>query len=379
MRLLDTAVKSHDPPPQLLTDQNPAPPASGRSPWLPYLKGELGWPLAVAASAVLHYTGLLRLYERVMRARSGPRAFILLYHRVSDGDPCCRNMSISPRLFRKQIAYLAHSRYRPISLTTLLDYLEGRTELTEDSIAVTFDDGYRDNFTMAYPILQEFQVPATIFLTTGLIDSQEAPWWDRVGRAIARLGRNCTPVQCPDPRIPAATWRQVRAAARVSRRRELVRATEIVESLKSFGGCQREQIVAALEGLVVAESDMPLMLTWEMIRQMRGELISFGSHTVTHPVLSRINAAEARRELSDSKRRIESMLGEEVPFFAYPNGAATDFSPQTIDLVREAGFKLALTTVSGTNDRHVNPRALKRYGAPNVPAYALATRLPLLR
>jgi peptidoglycan/xylan/chitin deacetylase (PgdA/CDA1 family) len=152
-----------------------------------------------------------------------------------------------------------------------------------------------------------------------------------------------------------------------------------VESLKSLGGRQRDQIVAALEGLVDCDGDHSLMLTWEMVRQMRGELISFGSHTVNHSVLSRVDPAEARRELCESKQRIESVLGEEVPFFAYPNGAATDFNSQTVNLVREAGFKLALTTVSGTNDRGVNPWALHRYGAPNVPAYALAARLPLLR
>jgi peptidoglycan/xylan/chitin deacetylase (PgdA/CDA1 family) len=288
-------------------------------------------------------------------------------------------MSIPARTFRRQMDYLAHSRYRPISLTTLLDYLEGRTELTGDSIAITFDDGYRDNFTTAYPILREFRLPATIFLTSGLIDSQEAPWWDRVGYAIARLGPNRAPKACPDPRIPPSTWRQVRAAARGSRRRGLVRATGIVESLKSLGGRQRDQIVAALEGIADCGGDHSLMLTWEMVRQMRGELISFGSHTVNHPVLSRVDPAEARRELCESKQRIESVLGEEVPFFAYPNGAATDFNSQTVNLVREAGFKLALTTVSGTNDRGVNPWALHRYGAPNVPAYALAARLPLLR
>jgi peptidoglycan/xylan/chitin deacetylase (PgdA/CDA1 family) len=378
MSLRATVAKSHEPSPPP-ADSNIAEPVRGGFPWIPYLKGEVGWPLAVAASAVLHSTGMLRLYERALCGRRGPRVYILLYHRVSDDDPTCRNMAISARIFRRQMDYLAHSRYRPISLTTLLDYLEGRTELAGDSIAITFDDGYRDNFTTAFPILREFGVPATIFLTTGLIDSQEAPWWDRVGNAIARLAPSRAPQACPDPRIPACTWRQVRAAARGSRRRGLVRATGIVESLKSLGGCQRDQIVAALEGIADCGGDNSLMLTWEMVRQMRGELISFGSHTVNHPVLSHVDPAEARRELRESKQRIESLLGEEVPFFAYPNGAATDFNLQTINLVREAGFKLALTTVSGTNDRRVNPWALNRYGAPNVPAYTLAARLPLLR
>ena len=104
-----------------------------------------------------------------------------------------------------------------------------------------------------------------------------------------------------------------------------------------------------------------------------------GSHTVTHPLLSRVDSVQARQELRDSKSRIETVLGESVQFFAYPYGAASDFNSQTIELVRHSGYKLALTTESGSVNRSADPLALKRCGVIDVSAHALAFRLCTIR
>jgi peptidoglycan/xylan/chitin deacetylase (PgdA/CDA1 family) len=333
------------------------------------------WPLAVAGSSMLHYSGLLGLIERLRRPAATARIVVLAYHRISDDVPSCRNLCVTPAVFRKQMEYIAGSRYRPISLATLAAGLEGREELNGDLIAITFDDGYRDVFHNALPVLREFHLPATVFLTTGWIDGQQMPWWDRLSRAVAGLrrpgGRECL----PDHRVPQFIWRQCRAAAHSTGRRAAAAIDAINESLKLIGSRKREEILAGLEACIVPDGGPPLMLTWEMVRAMRSDLISFGAHTVTHPLLSQVDLPEMRAEIDDSKRRIEAVLGEEVTCFAYPNGAPSDFNEQVAAIVREAGMKLAFTMTSGLNDRQADPLSLKRYGVPNVPAYTLAVRL----
>jgi peptidoglycan/xylan/chitin deacetylase (PgdA/CDA1 family) len=343
------------------------------------LHDRVTWPLAIAGSSVLHYSGLLGLIERLRRPTAAARIIVLAYHRISDDSPSCRNLCVAPAIFRKQMEYIAGSHYRPISLATLAAGLEGREELNGDLIAITFDDGYRDVFSNALPVLREFRLPATVFLTTGWISSQQTPWWDRLGQVVTGLRRPASRKCLPDQRVPQFIWQQCCAAAQFSRRRAAAATNAINESLKLIGSRKREEILAGLEACVVPDGGPPLMLTWEMVRAMRSDLISFGAHTVTHPLLSQIDSSEMRAEIDDSKRCIEAALGEEVTSFAYPNGAPSDFNEQVAAIVREAGMKLAFTMTSGVNDRQTDPLSLKRYGVPNVPAYALAIRLGWLR
>jgi peptidoglycan/xylan/chitin deacetylase (PgdA/CDA1 family) len=385
MSPLDTLRQPNDIAATSLASHAPAWPVSGRRGAFRGFRDWVAWPLALASSSVLHYSGLLGWLERRRRTAAAARIVVLAYHRVSDDLPSCRNLCVSPSVFRKQMEYIAHSRYRPISLATLAEGLEGRSELRGDLIAITFDDGYRDVFTHALPALREFGVPATIFLTTGWIDAQQTPWWDRLGRAVARLrdegsktsanGRD----RAPDPRVPQFIWQQCCRAALCKGRRMVAATDAIIEALKPIGSRKREEILAGIEAGVKPDHASPLMLTWEMVRAMRGDLISFGAHTVNHPLLSQVDLPEIRAEIADSKRRIEAVLGEEVTTFAYPNGASSVFNEQVTAVVRAAGLKLAFTMTAGANRPGVDPLSLKRYGVPNIPAHALAARLRWLR
>jgi len=333
------------------------------------------WPAAVGASAALYYSGLLGIHQRWRQARAAGRFLILMYHRVAVDRKRCSNLCVSPAHFRQHMRYLAEGPYRVVSLAELAAYLE-RGEPTETaSVAVTFDDGYRDVFTQAFRVLQEYRIPATVFLTPSFLDSQQTPWWDRAELTIRTLrglpeGRREADGAIPEPIRPT-----VEAALRSPNWRVKPRIDAVIAALKALEGRIRLQVVAALEERASAYDTEPLMMTWDMVRAMQAEGIAFGAHTVTHPVLSQLDAEETRREILGSRETLEAALGEPIPWFAYPHGTRDDFNEQTVSALRDCGFRLAVTTEKGWNDRNTDPLVLRRCGAPDVPAATLAVRL----
>ena len=330
--------------------------------------------VARAAGLALYHSGLLGVLERLRRRSGEARVFILNYHRVADDGLGLQNITISPENFRSQMAYLAHGRYKPVSLTRLVRHLRGEETLEGNCVVVTFDDGYRDNYSNAFPILEELRVPATIFLTTGALDKQQPLWWDKVGIALRAMQGRPAPVTAPDERIPAAMWERVRAAAAKRDASAEAAIADLLAELKRVDPDRREAIADALWAMAPSKVD-DLMMTWDMARAMRGSVIEFGAHTVTHPIMSQLDAERARAELRDAKARIEAELGEEVVTFAYPNGKAADFTEETVGLLTECGYEMALTTEKGVNDRDTDPFRMRRYGISNAPAYVLAVRL----
>jgi peptidoglycan/xylan/chitin deacetylase (PgdA/CDA1 family)/glycosyltransferase involved in cell wall biosynthesis len=354
---------------------NRKPRTSGRSTVVRDLVKQATWPAANTVSLGLHYSGLLRLGQRRERTSTTPRILVLMYHRVAEDRRRCTNLCVSPNHFRQQMAYLARGPYRVISLASLDRCLQGEGELTGTCVAVTFDDGYRDVYTNAFPIMQEFGIPATVFLAPAFLDSQQAPWWDRLALAVRNLRQR--------PELPAELGKIIpedlrsplQAAWHSPAWRLKLRIDEMISLVKALDSQQREQIVAAIEQLAATPDSEPLMMTWDMVRTMRDKGITFGAHTLTHPVLSQLDLTETRQEIADGKSRLESALGESISWFAYPHGAQDDFNQQTVAVVRECGFQLAVTTEKGCNDRQTDPLLVGRYGAPDVPAYTLATRL----
>lgn len=320
------------------------------------------------ASRLLHWTGVVALARplvnrtRLVAVSSGqwrvprleerpaPNAQILIYHRVNgEGDPYFGG--IPPSLFERQMAYLS-SRFTVLPLTELVSALREKA-LPPNAVAVTLDDGYRDNYLHAFPIFQRHSIPATIFLTTSAIGSDKPIWHDDVFSAFRE-----TTVPALEPFGPRAI---AGALATVPDRLRVQQA--VLGYLRSLSDEERAEAVVRLrEALRVGPSrDVPgLMLTWEDAREMTRGGIRFGSHTATHPILSRVGPARARRELQESKSVIEERLGVTVDGFAYPNGTPADFLPETKALLREAGYRFAVTTSPGANDATTDLFELRR-------------------
>jgi len=314
-----------------------------------------------AVSGTLYHSGLLGPVTRAAAyAKSRPRVPILTFHRVNDdNDPFMP--SLPTAVFAARMAYIArHYQVLPVA-ELALRLQQGRAP--RHALALTFDDGYRDNLSHVAPILKRLGLPATIFLVTGHIGTPKELWFDRVAMAfkIATARR----VAVGQGRMfPLGTVRE--------------RLLALDAALAQLKLIPDEDRLLAVERLVTAlrpsgsERPKRLMLSWDEVAALRGLGFSVGAHTITHPILSRLTPARAWEEIQGSKVAIEKALGEPVNAFAYPNGKAGDYNDTVKELVRAAGFSCAVTTRRGLNDTDTPVLELRRGGPGehHLPTYA---------
>ena len=283
--------------------------------------------------------------------RKEAAARILYYHRVNDeGDPFFP--AISTRLFEQQMAYVAR-HYKVVAIPELLDRLQHGSP--ESVIAITFDDGYRDNYDNAFPVLQRYGLPATIFLATGSMDSRQPLWFEQLALA---LKKSCREYLDLDLDIPRRFWLRTQTERLDANRR-------IFAFLRGLQDGEREQWLQEILRQIGAGDDQERqnrMLTWEQVRQMKAHGVDFGGHTVTHPFISKLARDRVSWEVSQCKRRIEEESQCAVEYFAYPNGREEDFAKWNKEVIRDAGYRAALTTIWGLNYRSTDPMELRRGG-----------------
>jgi peptidoglycan/xylan/chitin deacetylase (PgdA/CDA1 family) len=276
-----------------------------------------------------------------------------------DGDPFLP--ALPTAVFEARVAHLARY-YRVLTVEDLVDRAHSG-DVPRNAIALTFDDGYRDNLTHAAPILARHRVPATIFLTTGLIGSGPLPWFDRLALAIKGSPRASVTV------APHLTLSLMTVAERL-------RALDVtLGHLKCLADRERRESLDRL----LTELDAPagdakgVMLSWDDVHALRGLGFSVGAHTVSHPILSRLTPAQAWEEIHGSKVAVERALGVPVRGFAYPNGGPEDYTGATVQMVRDAGFACAVTTRRGLNSSDTPPFELRRGGPweSHLPSFAL--------
>lgn len=289
--------------------------------------------------------GALGLYRRF---RSGKRLQILMYHKINSGsDPL--GLTIGPELFARQLQYLTE-QYTVISLAEAVSRLESGA-IDRDFVVITFDDGYRDNYSVAYPILQRYGAPATIFVTVDAVESGTFGW-HRFDSAILGTTRS-------ELDLIGAGLGRYDLSCREKRERAVV---ELHRALKRLPDAGRQAVMAR----VLAEhGDLGgatrSMLCWDEVREMQaGGLVTIGAHTLSHPILTRIPNDSALAEIRDSKSRLEQETGVPVEFFAYPNGSRDDFNAEIVAMVKACGYRAACSTISAEHfdviDRFSLPR-----------------------
>jgi len=280
--------------------------------------------------------GLLDIYSSLRRAVAGPQVAILVYHRVSPKTYPWYLDALSPEDFEREIAYL-HKVAEIMSLDLLVDRLVRGEFLSPRNVAITFDDGYKDNYRFAYPILQKYNVPVTIFLTTGFIGGSSMIWADKVCYAIWNTSMK-------EFEIDGLGRYSLRSDAE-----KIFSMREVVCFLNKVTEEQKNSLIGVL--LKTLGVDIPaslggeLALSWDEIREMSRDRISFGAHTVSHPILTRLPFEEAKSEITRSKRDIEQNLDHSVTSFAYPNGEFGDFNAEIIEFLKESGFTFAVTGI----------------------------------
>lgn len=322
-----------------------------------------GWKELTANG--LYRTGMLRVFQLLSRSYelrtctkhllsrwrkvSGPKFAILCYHRIGSGGVPLYS-GLPPEVFEAQIRFL-RKHYRIVSLDELYANMQNPTSV-EQTVTITFDDGYRDLYTHAFPILQKYRIPATIYLTVGSIETGQAAWYDRVFVALKSFPSSRLEVILDGPRVLQLDSLEARVKAGV----------EIVAYLRTLPDQRRREWCKTLEKQIpVPEEELAnCMLTWDQVQAMHQNGIAFGSHTMTHPVFSRVPPAEIERELRESKLLLENRIGGPVGDFAYPFGKPSDYGLGAKELLARCGYRTGVTTTEGMNVAGINPYTLRR-------------------
>jgi peptidoglycan/xylan/chitin deacetylase (PgdA/CDA1 family) len=248
--------------------------------------------------------------------------------------------------FRDQLEFLRR-HYRIISLSQLLQALAEGTPLPERAALITFDDGLKNNYLVAFPVLKELGLPACIFLTVDLIGSREMFWFDELYLLIREGGRKGVALELP------GEWAQRHYLAG-----EIWPAyAACVEATKRAGAEARAVLLEQLRRTVSLEREGHLddfgLLAWEEVRQMeRSGLVGFGVHTATHRILAELSDSELDDEVLAPRKRFARELGHEAESFCFPNGRpGLDFAPRHQELLRRCGYLCAFTTENVLFDR----------------------------
>jgi peptidoglycan/xylan/chitin deacetylase (PgdA/CDA1 family) len=266
---------------------------------------------------------------------------ILLYHGVAPDSPHgiynYRGKFISPELFERQIRYLSR-QYTILPLDEAFD-LWKQKRLPPRALAITFDDGYENNYAYAYPVLRKQGVPATIFITTDFVLHKMPLWFDRLEYAIG---------------VQTGT-----RAERVSRDAAL-RAALKRDTPEKISGELRQMETSGSFSDFSGDRSVYAPLTVAQIKDMQRDGITIGAHTKTHPILSMLTPEGMQREIEGSRDELQAQFGPVSRVFAYPNGQPGDWNETTERAVQEAGFLSALTTIEGVNGESADPLRLRR-------------------
>lgn len=283
---------------------------------------------------------------------------IIAYHRVvadiaqAEKD-AIYGLVVSSATFRRHCELLRKS-FDVVSLETAAHFLDEKRKVSRPLAVITFDDGYLDFYEEAFPILNEFGLPATVFLPTEFIGQAKPLAHDRIFWLVKQASEKR--VSMANALIEAGIAKEL--AGKFAVENDVLKLTE---SLVYLPNEQREKVILQMEReLGEGFEDYPpeyRLLDWEMIREMARKGISFGSHTANHVIMTLEDDSVTKTELAASKKELETRLGGKAVLFAYPNG---EYNPAIRNLAAEAGYKIAVTTEKRINRPNADLLALGR-------------------
>jgi peptidoglycan/xylan/chitin deacetylase (PgdA/CDA1 family) len=283
---------------------------------------------------------------------------ILTLHRIGAKKPHRlrenEDMKVSTTGLRRFIESARRHGWTFVSMDEIGSQLESPARRgAVKQLALTFDDGYKDNLSEGYPLLRELAVPFCVYVTTGFVSNQVKPWW-YVLEAVLSSGST---LKAPDGTdLDFGTGKEVSQVFMRIRKDLLQGPAQQRDAWRSWLKAESENLQNF--------SDEPMM-TWEDVRTLALDpLVTIGAHTVSHPSLAVLSREDALDEIRESRSIIESHIGKAVRNFAYPYGGRAEAGPREIDLVRSCGFLTATTTRYGSissrskPDAHALPRIM---------------------
>lgn len=269
------------------------------------------------------------------------RATIFMLHRFR--SPELGNSGHDPGVLRGLLNYLRANQYALLPLDELFSGLRGNGDPLERAVAFTLDDGYVDQATVAAPIFREYDCPVTTFVTTGFLDGALWQWWDQIEFIFQNTPHRTLGISLGEREL---VYTLGSGGERVHA------ALHFVEHCKTADHEQRALGIAALSQR--AEVDLPASpppryapMSWSQLRECEERGMSFGAHTVSHPLLSQLSKSESRDEIGHAWERLGTQARQPMPIFCYPNGRTCDFGIREIEILRELGLHGALTAEAG--------------------------------
>jgi peptidoglycan/xylan/chitin deacetylase (PgdA/CDA1 family) len=259
----------------------------------------------------------------------------LIFHRVHAEPDALFPNEMHAGAFRERLGWI-RTWFNVLPLEEAVAAL-GRGTLPERALAITFDDGYADNFTVALPVLREHGLPATFFVATGFLDGGRM-WNDTVIEAIRRTARASLD-------LSALGLGALALGSTVARR---VAIDAVLGELKYLQPELRQERVDAVASAADTQLPDDLMMTSAQVRGLAAAGMEIGGHTLTHPILTRIDASSARREIAEGRCALAAITTRPVSLFAYPNGRPVgDYGAEHVAMVRKLGFTAAVSTSRG--------------------------------
>jgi len=266
---------------------------------------------------------------------------VFLIHRMA--DPQNGRPGLDPAKLHRALAFLRRRRYELVDVGELFLRLKEPGRAADLGVAFTLDDGYTDQVRVAGPIFAEFDCPATIFLTTGFLDGELWQWWDRIEYVFDHCRRREVSVEVGGTLLrsePSTAAGRARAT------------TEFVELCKRVPERARQEAIQDLA--VAAEVPLPAAppgryapMSWTEVQEWEERGLTFGPHSITHPILSRTSEEQSRREIAGSWDRLRAMTRRPIPVFCYPNGRPGDNGMREWETIRALGLDGALTATPG--------------------------------
>jgi peptidoglycan/xylan/chitin deacetylase (PgdA/CDA1 family) len=288
-----------------------------------------------------------------------PSAAILMYHSVVE-DPNLTDHVLG--VSRDRASFEAHMEilarhFSPVAIDEVTQFAKSSRELPRRAVAVTFDDGFADNYEVALPILNRYGIPAAFYIMVDAVANGVLPWYCRLRFAFNTTNK--------------CEWQDLernRTYSLISPQERRVALTAAWETGARATGAVQQNFVDGVEESLEVEPASPghgSMLNWEQVRSLRKLGHTIGAHTLSHPNVAQVSQSEARFEILESKKRLEAELGEPIEHFSYPHPALNpQWSEQTLQITREAGFQSAVLTTRGPVRAGDEPLALKRINTP---------------
>lgn len=313
-----------------------------------------------AAALALHYSGVRQLLSTVQRrAVGGTRVLILSYHRVvadfaQEAKRSLYTLNIEQKTFRRHLEVLQET-HDVVSLEEAMSVLDGTRQAARDVAVVTFDDGYRDVYTHAYPVMRDMRVPGVIYVPSSFVGTDRRLGHDRLFAALRRMKERSIGPMAVGVGNPGERWLidafEGGVDAHVALERLIARRP--TPGLLKLADALEDRL--GLATYKPPEGELPV--TWEMLREMDAHGVITGAHSAEHTVLTNQRLEDARREIAQCKAVLEKGMKKPVRHFAYCNGY---YSAGVAQALKAEGFVSGVTTEDMPNTPGVDPFALKR-------------------